>query len=159
LFSRHPDVDAVLSEAFAERRVRKTYWAIVARPAREIPRDWTPLRSFLAPGRGAGGRTIAVRSGGQPAHTDVRALEVVGDLVLVEARPLTGRTHQIRVHLADYGAPILGDALYGGETEGVKRLMLHARRLELQHPTTAQPVSIEAPAPRAFTHRFVGLGR
>lgn len=59
---------------------------------------------------------------------------------LIEATPVTGRTHQIRVHLAEYGYPILGDKLYGGKNH--YRLMLHAYSLEFRHPKTDEPVHI-----------------
>jgi 23S rRNA pseudouridine1911/1915/1917 synthase len=70
--------------------------------------------------------------------------------VLVEARPLTGRRHQVRVHLAHAGLPILGDALYGRADPRVPRLMLHAWRLGLTHPITGEPLRLEAPIPADF---------
>jgi 23S rRNA pseudouridine1911/1915/1917 synthase len=158
IFSRRPESDSVLGDAFATRSVSKVYWAIVVRATTESPpSEPLHIRSYLAPGAGPKGRTSTVRSGGRPAHTVVRALELADDIALVEARPHTGRTHQIRVHLAELGFPILGDTLYGGEAPDAKRLMLHARSLELAHPSTAEDLHIEAPAPRAFVRRFASL--
>ena len=72
----------------------------------------------------------------------------------MEARPETGRTHQIRVHLAHLGAPLVGDARYGGPRRigevAIPRVMLHARRLELAHPTTGAMMVLEAPVPEDF---------
>jgi 23S rRNA pseudouridine955/2504/2580 synthase len=83
-----------------------------------------------------------------------------GHFSLLELRLLTGRTHQIRVHLAHAGHPVLGDDKYGDfelnralARQGVKRLMLHARRLAFRHPTTAEAVRLESPLP-ADLERF-----
>jgi 23S rRNA pseudouridine1911/1915/1917 synthase len=91
---------------------------------------------------------------GEPAATVYRTLRASGQAALVEARPETGRTHQIRVHLAHLGAPLLGDARYGGPRRvgevAVPRVMLHARRLALRHPATGAPLVLEAPEPGDF---------
>jgi 23S rRNA pseudouridine955/2504/2580 synthase len=105
---------------------------------------------------------VPVRRGGISAQTDYTRLglfECAGEkLSYVEARPRTGRTHQIRAHFAGIGCPIVGDDLYGN-TElneklrrelGVKRMLLHAAAIEFAHPTTEQRVRIEAPLPEDF---------
>lgn len=159
LFSRRAALDAALGAAFAERRVDKVYLAIVARqPSRAFPAGVTELDAYLAPGKGPGGRTLVVRSGGKPARTRVRVRQQAAGWLLVEARPLTGRTHQIRVHLAHLGFPILGDPLYGGAAPDTKRLLLHALRLQLDHPRTGERLRVVAPPPRAFRSRFVEVG-
>lgn len=160
LLSRRAEHDAALAAAFAERRVDKTYLAIVEEQAgAPFPAGTTELRAPLAPGKGPGGRTLAVRAGGKPSRTLVRARLRREGRLLVEARPQTGRTHQIRVHLAELGFPILGDVLYGRVEADVKRLMLHARQLELEHPRTGQRLRVVAPHPRAFVSRFPELRR
>jgi 23S rRNA pseudouridine1911/1915/1917 synthase len=77
-----------------------------------------------------------------------------GGAALVEARPETGRTHQIRVHLAHLGAPLLGDARYGGArmvgVVAIPRVMLHALRLEIAHPASGIRMACEAPVPADF---------
>ena len=81
----------------------------------------------------------------------VTEFELIGPhagLFLVSARPVTGKTHQVRRHAADNGFPIVGDTLYGGEP--APRLMLHAHRITLQHPGTGEPITFEASVPRAF---------
>ncbi|MBR5909031.1 MAG: RluA family pseudouridine synthase, partial [Schwartzia sp.] len=69
---------------------------------------------------------------------------------LVELRPATGRTHQLRVHLAAVGHPILGDDLYGEKSPLIDRQALHAFRLDLVHPVTQETLSINAPPPEDF---------
>jgi 23S rRNA pseudouridine1911/1915/1917 synthase len=137
-----------LAEAFAERRVEKEYVALVhGAPAHEEQRIDLPL------GRDHGdAQRRAVRfEGGRHAVTDVTVRERFGAAAaFVSCRPLTGRTHQIRVHLASAGHPILGDALYDrgrASPVPVPRLMLHARRLVFPHPGTGEPVAVEAPLP------------
>ena len=104
-----------------------------------------------------------VRRGGLSARTDYRRLELLDyageKFSCVEARPLTGRTHQLRAHFAAVGYPILGDDLYGRadlnrqfhKELGVQRQMLHAVALKLSHPTTGKPLRFEAPLPDDFS--------
>ena len=91
---------------------------------------------------------------GDPAATRFRTLRVGASAALVEASPETGRTHQIRVHLAHLGAPLLGDARYGGPRRigelAIPRVMLHAHRLELAHPASGARLVLEAPVPEDF---------
>ena len=89
---------------------------------------------------------------GQPALTEVEISEVLAGALLVQARPLSGRRHQIRAHLASVGLPLLGDALYAPEPWGsaAPRPMLHAAGLRLAHPVTGALLSIEAPLPPDF---------
>ncbi len=85
---------------------------------------------------------------GQPAVTDYRVLETSGALSLVELAPRTGRTHQLRVHMASLGCPLAGDWLYGVEDRLlIARPALHARSLALLHPVTGRPLSLSAPLP------------
>ncbi len=153
VLSRDPAADGELGEAFRAKTATKTYLAIV-RPRDDAAVVAQTIDAYLAPAKGPGGRTAIVRAGGQPARTEVVPLARRDGLVLVQARPTTGRTHQIRAHLSHVGLPLLGDALYGVEEPDAKRLMLHAWRLELPHPRTGAPLAIEAPWPRAFRRRF-----
>jgi 23S rRNA-/tRNA-specific pseudouridylate synthase len=92
-----------------------------------------------------GGR-VRVAAGRQPlaARTEVRVLEQRAHTTLVEARLQRGRPHQVRVHLAHLGAPVVGDAVYG---RGDGDLHLHAAAVALRHPETGRPLRVEAPAP------------
>jgi 23S rRNA pseudouridine1911/1915/1917 synthase len=150
VFARTRAGAAALTEAFRVGGPEKIYLALTARPPSppegriEAPLGKDPKRSGLR----------RVTPGGEPAATRYRTLAVGPGGALVEARPETGRTHQIRVHLAHLGAPLLGDARYGGprrvgEVE-IPRVMLHARRLELAHPVTGAPLAFEAPVPEDF---------
>ena len=87
-------------------------------------------------------------AGGLPAVTHVHVLATGPQAALVGARPLTGRTHQIRLHLAFCGAPIMGDSQYGGAAAGViRRQALHAARLTMLHPATGEPLILTASVP------------
>ena len=102
----------------------------------------------------AGERRVSVREDGARAITQFKPLAVGDDASEVEARLLTGRTHQIRVHAAHIGHPILGDDKYGDfelnrlmARQGVKRLFLHARKLSLAHPLSGEALQFESPLP------------
>ena len=82
--------------------------------------------------------------------TEFAVLEARPRGLLVEARPRTGRKHQIRIHLAQAGMPILGDTRYGGDTAAAPRVMLHAARLTLRHPLTGVQLSVTSPPPADF---------
>jgi 23S rRNA pseudouridine955/2504/2580 synthase len=97
---------------------------------------------------------VSVSDEGQEAQTVLRRLARGEEFSLVEAQLLTGRTHQIRVHLAHVGHPILGDDKYGDfelnkrlRKEGLKRMFLHAASIAMAHPITGDPLRIEAPLP------------
>ncbi len=90
----------------------------------------------------------AVHPGGKPARTHYRVLRVCGPRALVELELETGRTHQIRVHMAHLGCPLTGDFLYGTENRAlIARPALHSARLELTHPITGTPLRFAAPLP------------
>jgi RluA family pseudouridine synthase len=141
LFTKDRRADAELASQFEDRRVVKTYHALTAGPAR-IPADEWSAGSPVSPRPGVT----------QEALTDFRLLGRWPGGLLVEAHPRTGRKHQIRVHLALAGLPILGDERYGGGAVGAlaPRLMLHAFRVELRHPGTGRALSIESPWPADF---------
>ena len=108
-----------------------------------------PLRKYVL---SSGERMVRVDSGGRSSQTEFRRLQRFSEGTLVEARLLTGRTHQIRVHAAYLGHPVAGDRRYAqAETNrrwrelGLKRMFLHAWRLEFHHPGTNEPLLIEAP--------------
>jgi 23S rRNA pseudouridine955/2504/2580 synthase len=101
-----------------------------------------------------GGKHVSVSQGGQEAQTVFRRLARGPEFSLLEAELLTGRTHQIRVHLAHLGHPVLGDDKYGDfelnrrlRREGLKRMFLHARSLAFSHPISGEPVALQSPLP------------
>jgi 23S rRNA pseudouridine955/2504/2580 synthase len=147
-----------LHRMLRDGEVEKVYVALVKGvPAK---RQFEIRESLHKHVTGSGERRVSVREGGLPAVTRVKMLGNSGHFSLLELRLLTGRTHQIRVHLAHAGHPVLGDDKYGDfelnralARQGVKRLMLHARRLAFRHPTTAEAVRLESPLP-ADLERF-----
>jgi 23S rRNA pseudouridine1911/1915/1917 synthase len=150
LLARTREAAAALSEAFRSGVVEKTYLALCAR-APDPPEGRVDAPIGKDPQR-AGLRRVT--PGGDAAATRYRTLASGPLAALVEARPETGRTHQIRVHLAHLGAPLLGDPRYGGPRRvgetAIPRVMLHALRLEIAHPVTGERMSFEAPVPGDF---------
>ncbi|WP_221079254.1 RluA family pseudouridine synthase [Alcaligenes faecalis] len=143
-----------LHDMFREIRARKFYWALVQG-------DWVndrqhirfPLLRWLTE---SGERRVKVDPTGKPAHTIITMQRRFGRFTLVQAELKTGRTHQIRVHLAHSGFPIVGDDKYGDDAirdqfarQGFKRMFLHSGRLEFNHPVTGQPLVLEAALPAA----------
>jgi 23S rRNA pseudouridine1911/1915/1917 synthase len=140
LFALDRKANLGLSRSFQERHVKKEYLAwVVGRPDKE---SWTADSEI---GK-IGGRYRAVSVGsGKKAITRFWVLHREEERSLVLAGPLTGRTHQIRIHLAEDGHPILGDRAYGAKPD--KRLYLHALRLSLRHPVLGTALILEAPVP------------
>ncbi|HCX34030.1 MAG TPA: RNA pseudouridine synthase [Rhodocyclaceae bacterium] len=141
--------------------VRKTYLALVSGRWREAERRIElPLHKFVTP---EGERRVAVRADGKPAVSRVRLLRRWRNFSLLEVELETGRTHQIRVHLAHLGFPILGDEKYGDfalnrklAKAGLKRMFLHATELAFLHPLRGEPMRARADLPedlRAFLGR------
>ncbi|MBV1862097.1 MAG: RluA family pseudouridine synthase, partial [Nannocystaceae bacterium] len=133
LFTTDPALNPGVSKMFSAHAIDKRYRAVVRASERELPEAWS-VENFLGRDKASKAtRYRAVRSGGKKAITHFEVLERRRDgTVLVEARPVTGRAHQIRVHCAEAGWPVVGDRFYGG-AQG-PRLMLHARRLCFEHP-------------------------
>jgi 23S rRNA pseudouridine1911/1915/1917 synthase len=136
---------AALQRQFKRRQVAKTYLALVE--------DHVHPREGIidAPiGRNKRQRKqMAVVRSGRPAQTMYRVVEHLTDHTLLEVRPHTGRTHQVRVHLAWMGYPIVGDTVYGYRRQRLlqDRHFLHAARLRFSHPGTGEEVTFEAPLP------------
>ncbi len=157
--ARNPAAFAALKRQWVQREVVKEYTVLV----------YGSVRQFLAK-RGYEGSdefTVdapldrhpknpikrAVVVGGRPAVTDFVIVQDFGDYTLLKARPKTGRTHQIRIHLAALGFPVVGDELYGGRKRSresrtvLSRHFLHAGHLEFAHPTTGAPLRFDSPLP------------
>ena len=150
---------AFLSAAFAERRVEKTYLAIVCGGAPAPPAG--VIEAPLRKAKRAGLDITEVAAGGQAARTIYQTLSATAQAALVELRPETGRMHQLRVHLAHIGRPIVGDGKYGGlfaiGDVAAPGLLLHAARLTIPHPAGGG-MKFTAPPPAAFAQIVARLG-
>jgi RluA family pseudouridine synthase len=167
-----------LANQFGSEKARKTYLALVRGSA---PEDQFETQAKLAPHPLQTGRMRVVVKAGKHSRTQFRVRERFQGYLLLECRPLTGRTHQIRVHLRHLRLPIVGDALYGGpclllstlkpdyrqkpsqpERPLMDRVALHAQELAITHPATAAETTITAPWPKDLTvavkylRRFAG---
>jgi RluA family pseudouridine synthase len=160
LFTKDKKANAGTAALFAGKTIQKTYQALTVVGA-AVPDTWDVVNHLGAVGRVQKAvRYGAVRSGGDPAQTSFRVLERLPAALLVEARPHTGRTHQIRVHLSEGGHAIFGDPFYGGPTHlpadpgsgvgPVTRVMLHAASLEFPHPMTHAALKITSAPPADF---------
>jgi 23S rRNA pseudouridine1911/1915/1917 synthase len=145
---------ARLAAAFKGREARKAYLAVtVGSPPPSVRVDAPVGRHPVVKTRMAVAGTAS-----RDAVTDLRVLDVAPGHALVLAEPRTGRTHQIRVHLAHLKAPILGDEVYGRPSALVARQALHAWRLEVPHPVTHEPLRLEASPPEDLVSAWLAAG-
>jgi 23S rRNA pseudouridine1911/1915/1917 synthase len=185
-----------LSGQFQSKSARRVYLALVSvlPPERAgaavrdaagvLPHEFSVDLALGQDERDPGRVRVFRRGGGRPSVTEFRILESFGRFAWLECRPLTGRMHQIRVHLASAGAPVTNDGLYGdpgsvlllsglkrmykgldSERPLVSRLALHARSLAFVHPASREPVEIAAPVPKdlevalKYLRKFAGSRR
>jgi len=167
VLARTKDAHRALQQQFQQRQVRKEYLAVVRG---EPATDRGTVDVLMAPhGRVTGKMTVKLKKG-KHSQTDWEVVERFGEAALVRCVPLTGRQHQIRVHLAHIGLPLLVDPLYGKaetfylsslkpgyrpsgrheERPLIDRLTLHAHVLAFTHPRDGRPIRIEAPLPKDF---------
>jgi 23S rRNA pseudouridine1911/1915/1917 synthase len=153
LIAKNDRAHVRLSEMLALHTVRKTYLAAIQGAFAE------PSGRIDAPvGRHQTDRKkMAVTQNGKPSTTLWRLREPLKGASLLEVDLITGRTHQIRVHMSANGHPILGDTIYGLGAKTASRLMLHSWKVSLLHPITEEPLSLEVQLPSAFEKIINGL--
>lgn len=158
VIARTDEAQSELSAMFKDRRMEKEYLALAYGAPRE-PAGAISAAIARHPARRK--KMAVVEEGGRPAETSYELVEDFGEISLIRLNLVTGRTHQIRVHLAHIGHPVVGDLVYGGKAryrtikvaetrEAVKKVprqMLHAHRLAFTHPATGEAVSFTAPIP------------
>lgn len=143
--ARNDATASLLQKQFSERKTKKTYYAVVV----GIPKEPEALIDLPISRNPKAPSTFRVDANGKTASTTYRIIKSLHGKSLVELHPTTGRTHQLRVHMAYIGTPILGDRVYGQE---VDRLYLHAAKLEITIPTGDRRV-FESPLPESFTQK------
>ncbi len=176
LFTKDPSANPAVHALFHDRLAKKAYLALASLPAVNPARrsgsyalrkkgDSLTVENLLArvSPKSARARWGAVDAGGVEAKTEFTLLDSARGAACLRCEPFTGRTHQIRVHLAGLGMPILGDALYGGsETDPlgqkIPRVMLHAAELVFPHPQDGRQMRLTAPLPADFEALLAALG-
>ena len=163
LIARTPGSAAYFSKHFSGRSARKIYWALVM-GVPDIDDGLIELPLAKQPGTGGEKMMVDESGEGQPARTRYRVLDRAGNSTAwVELQPLTGRTHQLRVHMAAIGHPIVGDGKYGGKEAFLsgsisRKMHLHARRLLIDQPGKLPGLDVTAPLPEHFAASMASLG-
>src|SRR5205085_9868066 len=158
LFARTSKAAARLAEQFREGTIDKVYWAVVEG---NVATEAGTLEDWLRIDKTAESKRVAVVAPGQTGarqailHFQKRGQH--GGLTLLELRPQTGRTHQLRVQLAHHGHPVYGDARYGSIHTFGRAIGLHGRSLTFLHPVRYEPVTLTAEVPREWRGRFAYL--
>ncbi len=147
VFARTEDAKYRLQDQFRDHDAGRTYVAVV--DGRVQPESFA-IESYLAQNAIYRCYSTPDRARGKRAVTHVRVLRHGAGRTLVEVRLETGRKHQIRVHLAERGHPIVGDDVYGGRANPIRRLALHGVRLTFVHPRTGEAMTFDSPMPPSF---------
>ena len=160
LFTKHQDYNKFIAAQFADHLCSKLYVAVVHG---KLARDKGRLESYLGSLGKTGPKKMqkfgSMKSGGKKAITEFVVLDSNKKYSLVEVAIKTGRTHQIRVHFSEMGHPVVGDTLYGSpekEYQNLRRHLLHAHALTIEHPVTHNQVRIESPVPDLFRSLMQG---
>ena len=164
LLAKSPEVYRSVALQFQHRKIQKFYHTLIS-GVRQFERQPVDLPLLISTNK----RVVVSMQEGKKALTYVTSIDYFKSYTLLECEPVTGRMHQIRVHLAAIRCPIIGDSLYGGEDIYLSRIkrkykesgrkeerpinhgfLLHAQRIRLSHPLTEAELEIEAPLPKNF---------
>jgi RluA family pseudouridine synthase len=148
VFAKSEASKQALQGQFKEHYAGRTYLAVTEK---RMPQDRCTLGSYLAENAVYRCYSTPDPAKGKWAVTHVKVLKRSSSRTLVEAQLETGRKHQIRVHLAEQGCPVVGDPVYGSRTNPIRRLALHAVKLAFEHPTTGKLMEFESPPPVSLT--------
>jgi len=156
VFARDADTHRALNIQFENHEAQKTYHAILeGNPKWDEKTAKHPLRANV----GHKHRTMVDNKNGKPSETRFKVIKRYPQSALVEAKPMTGRTHQIRVHAYALGHPLVGDTLYGAqEMHRIPRPMLHAQSLSFIHPATNERIKFTVPHPADFEDAMKNIG-
>lgn len=161
MLAKSPAMLRAMHELFKTNQIRKTYHALVKGYASDTFIVCEPLKKFIL---ASGERLVHAHPDGQPAETRFKVLARYNGATLLQAQPITGRTHQIRVHAAVRGLPIVGDQKYGDKAYnqamrrlGLKRLYLHARELSFTCPITHITINIQAKYDQLWQDGLIGV--
>lgn len=160
LFTKKTEANRAVAQLFKDHKIQKYYqclsWRSPSAPGYQAD-DWFVIENHLGKimkNTSKISRFGSVQSGGDFAKTEFRVIEDFRDVLWLEAMPMTGRTHQIRVHTSEHGLPILGDPVYFPKdvyhSSAAPRLMLHAAQLKFPHPMTQEMINISCPLPDDF---------
>jgi RluA family pseudouridine synthase len=147
VFAKSVEMKERLQSQFRDHSAGRAYIAVAE--GQVAPDNFT-IRSHLAENAAHRVYSTGKRGAGKAAVTHVCVLERKRKTTLLQVRLETGRKHQIRVHLADRGHPIVGDKTYGSRTNPLRRLALHGETLEFRHPRSGKPMRFESPAPSSL---------
>jgi 23S rRNA pseudouridine1911/1915/1917 synthase len=151
--AKNAEAHMKLAEQFKERTIKKQYLALVIGHIK-------PEEGLIEGEIGRDPRNrqrMAIVESGREAHTEYKVKEYYDGYSLLDIHPRTGRTHQIRVHLAAVGFPIAGDHVYGGQVPGLERQFLHAYKLEFQLPSSGEVKEFSAELPRDLANFLKGI--
>lgn len=164
LFTKKKSINKEITEMFSERKIVKKYLALVEKDGNvHLEQEWE-IKNHLARKEGSIDKKrmliASTHSGGDFAHTKFKLIKDAGNFALIECQPKTGRTHQIRVHLFEQGLRIIGDPFYvkpQSKPDQEGRLLLHAHKLEFNHPIDQNKLELVAKMPLEFEEKMSQL--
>jgi 23S rRNA pseudouridine1911/1915/1917 synthase len=145
IFSKTSKALTRMNKAFNEKKIQKTYWAVVKN---QPPNNEGTLTNYLHKNQTKNKSFVSKKNTDKESVLEYETIKKLNNYYLLEIKPLTGRHHQIRVQLSHIGCPIKGDVKYGARRSNTDlSIHLHARKIEFSHPVTKENIEIKAPTP------------